>query len=514
MSIPKPSPFGVMIMKKVLSFLLLNIYIMAPLTGSQEIESSDQQVLPSNLIDTLNIGLDATVSTSLAPGDIIMGFLNAPGDLTVNGIGVDVLSWNTDGSTPNLKIEVYRPGESGYPFTSSGSMYSRGATDQNGWVGYAHSPDNESIAYPDISSASNLIWNAFSAGTGVCSTEPEVANGQPLWGTKVLPIGTTDITITKPGDGSAGRFYADFTGDGGAQFIKDELIAVVVTYLTDGAGDPANEATTIELNAVDASYFYPSPALKYFASDCSGPSGEHGWHIMSNAGSFQYLVDISGDIPPEIDIYHVGVSTTEGLPDPIPPSTEIRVYAIANDQNPSGGSDGVETLLLHWQLNSLTSSVTSSIMGKVYNFALGDYFYWTRIPGQTNGTTVYWWVSAEDVAGNVSTTPKYSYLVGTVVSVDQINPNQFELLGNYPNPFNPTTTISYSQDEISHVSITVCNIRGQAVKNLFVGRVNPGKYAVSWDGTNQFGQAMPSGIYIYRLQSNERILTGKMMLLK
>jgi len=503
-----------MIMNKVLSFLLLNLCMLASLAVSQEIEAPDQQVHLRSLVDTLNIGLDATASTSISPGDIMMGIFNAPGDLTLNGIGVDVIAWNTDGASPNLKIEVYRLGDSGYPFTSTGSMYGIEVNGESGWIGYAHPVENESIAYPDISSEPNLIWNTFSDGIGVCSAELEVANGQPVWGTKVLPAGLTDVTIQKPTDGSTGLFYANYTGDGGAQFIKDELIAVVVTYLTDGAGDPENESSRIELNAVDASYFYPSPGLKYFASDCSGPSGERGWHIMSNVGSFQYLVDISGDIPPVIDIHHVGVSSTEGLPDPIPPSTEIRIYALANDQNPSGGSDGVETLLLHWQLNSLTSSVTSLIMTRVYNMVLQEYVYVARISGQPNGTTVYWWVSAEDVAGNLSTMPKRSYLVGTVVTVDEVNPKQFDLLGNYPNPFNPITTISYSQDKTSDVSITVCNIRGQVVKNLFAGKVSPGKHSVSWNGTNQFGQAMPTGIYIYRLQSNERILTAKMTLIK
>jgi len=91
-----------------------------------------------------------------------------------------------------------------------------------------------------------------------------------------------------------------------------------------------------------------------------------------------------GDVPPEIEIYHVGVSTTEGVPDPIPPGTEIRVYALANDENPSGGAAGVETLLLHWQLNSLTSDETSSIMTKAYNMVVGEYVYAARILGQTN----------------------------------------------------------------------------------------------------------------------------------
>ncbi|MEA1877496.1 MAG: FlgD immunoglobulin-like domain containing protein [Bacteroidota bacterium] len=501
-------------MKNILSYILISLCTAALLIGGQEIESSDKQVLPSNLVDTLNIGLDPTVSTSLSPGDIMMGIYKAPGDLILNGIGIDVLGWNTDGTTPKLKIEVYRPGVNGYPFTSAGSVYGAEVIDQNGWIGYAHAAGNESVAYPDISSTSGLIWNNFSSGTGVCSAEPEVADGQSVMGTKVLPVGTTDVTITKPTNGATGIFYSDFTGEGSAQFVKDEFIAVVITYLTDGAGDPVNEATTIELSAVDASFFHPSPGLKYFASDCSGPSGEHGWHIVSHVGDFQYLVDVTGDIPPEIEIIHVGVSATEGMPDPIPPWTQIRVMATAIDQNPSGGPDGVEMVTLHWQLNSLTANVTSAAMMMAYNLPLQQYIYFSDILGQADGTIVYWWVSAEDEEGNISTIPKRSYPSGTVSTVDDISPNIFDLLGNYPNPFNPITTISYSQDNISDNSVTVYNLRGQAVKRLFIGRVNPGKHSVSWDGKNHFGQAMPSGIYIYRIQSNERILTGKMMLLK
>jgi len=499
-------------MKKIKIFLILSVCFFRMLEANQGNTSTAMTVHAGSLVDTLNVGLEDTVNIGFSPGDIMMEVIQVPGDLTLNGVGVGVHQWNTDGTIPSLKVEVYRPDTAGYPFTSAGSMYSFGDTAESGWIGFAHPAENDSIAFPDTSSASNLNWNNFSAGTGACSNEPEVAGGQPLWGTKVLPAGN-DALIPRPSGGSAGFFYVDFAG-GGTQFVKDEYIAVVVTYLTDGAGDPADESTRILLNAADASYLYPSPGLQYFASSCSGPSGEHGWHIMPNAWKFQYVVDITGDIPPEIDIYHVGLSTTTGLPDPIPSWTEIKVMATANDYNPSGGSEGIEVVVLHYQLNSLTADTTSEYMTTVFNLVLQMYAYHTDIPGVSNGTTVYYWVSAQDVEGNISNTNKQSYLVGTLATDNDVIPNNFGVHGNYPNPFNPITNIIYTMDISSDVNINIHNIQGQLVKNLFIGNVNSGQHTVSWNGTDRFSQSLPSGIYIYSIKSSQQILTGKMMLLK
>ena len=499
-------------MKKIKIFLILSICFFRILEANQGNTSSAMTVYARSLVDTLNVGLEDTINIGFFPGDIMMEVIQVPGDLTLNGVGLGVHQWNTDGTIPSLKVEVYRPDTAGYPFTSAGSMYSFGDTAESGWIGFAHPAENDSIAYPDTSSASNLNWNNFSAGTGACSNEPEVAGGQPLWGTKVLPAGN-DALIPRPSGGSAGLFYVDFAG-GGAQFEKDKYIAVVVSYLVDSAGDPADESARILLNAADASYLYPSPGLQYFASGCSGPSGEHGWHIMPNAWKFQYVVDITGDIPPEIDIYHVGLSTTTGLPDPIPSWTEIKVMATANDYNPSGGSEGIEVVILHYQLNSLTADTTSEYMSTAFNLVLQIYVYHTEIPGVSNGTTVYYWVSAQDVEGNISNTNKQSYIVGTLTTDNDVIPNNFGLYGNYPNPFNPITNIIYTMDTSSDVNINIHNIQGQLVKNLFIGNVNPGQHTISWDGTDRFAQSLPSGIYIYSIKSSQQILTGKMMLLK
>ena len=498
-------------MKKITKFLFLSASLLMPLEASQGSASTNQMDLSRSLVDTLNVGLEDTVHVGFFPGDIMMEVYRAPGDLSLYGVAVDVHQWNTDGTSPNLKVEVYRPNTAGYPFTLAGSMYDFGVMGENGWIGYAHPVDNDSIAYPDVSSAADLTWNNFSAGAGVCTAAPEEVNGQPVWGTKVLPVGN-DVMIPRPSDGSAGLFYVDFTSS--SQFAKDEYIAVVVTYLADGAGDPANEATIIDLNAGDASYIFPAPGLMYYGSGCSGPSGEHGWYIMNYAWKFQYVVNIFGDIPPDIEVYHVGMSTTTGLPDPIPPYEDVLVQALVNDTNPAGGQEGVEIVGLHWQRNSLTADTNSVAMQVAYNLVIQQYVFGRRIDGYGNGTTVYWWISAMDVEGNISTTNKQSYIIGTLATDNDVTPYEFDLHGNYPNPFNPVTNIIYSMGTASDVTIMVHNIQGQLVKNLFIGNVKPGQHTVSWNGTNNFAQSVPSGIYIYSVKSNQQILVGKMMLLK
>ena len=119
-----------------------------------------------------------------------------------------------------------------------------------------------------------------------------------------------------------------------------------------------------------------------------------------------------------------------------------------------------------------------------------------------------------DVEGNISTTNKRSYIIGTLGTDNDVTPYDFYLHGNYPNPFNPVTNIIYSMDTASDVTIAVYNIQGQLVKNLFIGNVTPGQHSISWNGTNNFAQTVPSGIYIYSVKSSQRILIGKMMLLK
>jgi len=91
---------------------------------------------------------------------------------------------------------------------------------------------------------------------------------------------------------------------------------------------------------------------------------------------------------------------------------------------------------------------------------------------------------------------------------------RFELVGNYPNPFNPSTNIQYALPQRSEVVITIYNTIGQQVRTLLSETRSAGQHEVTWNGLDDAGQQVVSGIYFYRLQAADFVQTRKMMLLK
>lgn len=93
-------------------------------------------------------------------------------------------------------------------------------------------------------------------------------------------------------------------------------------------------------------------------------------------------------------------------------------------------------------------------------------------------------------------------------------PTEFSVLQNYPNPFNGSTVIPISLEHDSRVSITVFNVLGQAVRSIIDADLPPGSQTITWDGTDQTGRPVASGVYFYRLHSSEASITKKMVLLR
>jgi len=93
-------------------------------------------------------------------------------------------------------------------------------------------------------------------------------------------------------------------------------------------------------------------------------------------------------------------------------------------------------------------------------------------------------------------------------------PEGYALSQNYPNPFNPTTRIDYAIAEAQHVKLEVFNIQGQKVRTLVDRTVSPGSYTVEWDAASDTGNRVASGIYFYRFEAGDNIVTKKMTLLK
>jgi hypothetical protein len=85
---------------------------------------------------------------------------------------------------------------------------------------------------------------------------------------------------------------------------------------------------------------------------------------------------------------------------------------------------------------------------------------------------------------------------------------------NKPNPFNPSTEISFALDQPGNVRIEVFNIVGQRVATLFDGFREAGEYSVTWHSTDDAGQKVSSGLYFYKMTTNKETITKKMLLLK
>ena len=98
-------------------------------------------------------------------------------------------------------------------------------------------------------------------------------------------------------------------------------------------------------------------------------------------------------------------------------------------------------------------------------------------------------------------------------------PAKTALLSNYPNPFNPETWIPYQLGKSAEVTITIYDVRGRVVRTLILGHQAAGVYrsrskAAHWDGKNEFGEAVASGVYFYRFTAGDFSATRKMLIRK
>ncbi len=125
-------------------------------------------------------------------------------------------------------------------------------------------------------------------------------------------------------------------------------------------------------------------------------------------------------------------------------------------------------------------------------------------------------IHAQD--GNYSRQIKFNLLakagMGLGFTESVVSPTQFCLGQNYPNPFNPSTTIPFELEIKTPVSLRIYNMRGQLVKTLLDEKLSRGRYSITWKGEDQNGMKVSSGVYFYRLRTENRNAIGRMILVK
>ena len=123
-----------------------------------------------------------------------------------------------------------------------------------------------------------------------------------------------------------------------------------------------------------------------------------------------------------------------------------------------------------------------------------------------NTGTYYYRLKQTDFDGSY----EYSQIIEVFIGFS----DNYCLYQNYPNPFNPITTIKYETPKISDVTIKVFNILGQEIKTFTYKDQLPGSYEIIWDGINNYGTLVSSGIYLYHFQASEFIQVKKMVFLR
>ncbi|MYC70849.1 MAG: T9SS type A sorting domain-containing protein [Gemmatimonadetes bacterium] len=174
-------------------------------------------------------------------------------------------------------------------------------------------------------------------------------------------------------------------------------------------------------------------------------------------------------------------------------------------------------------------------LAEIREFVVGQRVEGLVLPAASGGTAPFTYrlspalpagLTFDAVARTIAGTPLvaaetvYTYTItdanGATASLSlQTRPTAFFLANNFPNPFNPTTTIQYALPQAAHVELTVYNVLGQPMRTLVAQHQSAGRYAMEWDATDDGGQRMAAGLYFYRLQAGgEFVEVKKMLLLK
>jgi hypothetical protein len=128
--------------------------------------------------------------------------------------------------------------------------------------------------------------------------------------------------------------------------------------------------------------------------------------------------------------------------------------------------------------------------------------------------TYYYRIEAVDDATNHGISEEIVVQTTDVAQVAVSLPREFALLPNYPNPFNSMTEFQFALPRDEYIEIRIYNLIGAEIANLVQGTRKAGTHEIRWDGKNMHGQDVASGIYLYKMKTNLKIFTRKMLLLR
>jgi len=182
-------------------------------------------------------------------------------------------------------------------------------------------------------------------------------------------------------------------------------------------------------------------------------------------------------------------------------------------------------LLLRWQAATDGNGDTLRYSVRIFNLVADTTIAGLHAPKLLfegsdflrSGMTYNWLVYAHDAEFSTASADTFRFSTMTVSSVQNSagpTPTSYALEQNYPNPFNPSTTIGFALPQAGEVSLVVFNSNGQVVKRLVAGRMPAGRHSTIWDGTNDQGERVATGMYLYVIKAGSFTAQRKLVLAK
>ena len=412
-----------------------------------------------------------------------------------------------------------------------------------------------------------ITWDDYRGDSSDIYAQRLNDDGDVLWTAGGIPVsmaasGQDDCLIASDGSGGAIIVWEDernsWKGDVYAQLIDGNgALGHPAPVITSAIDHPDDQGGIIILNW-EASYLdeWPSGDIDYYSvwrryggtgarevcnevfSDAVGPMGvddlgRYGWiHVEDvTCGPFdEYacLVTSFGDstasgviytdlvvfaYDEDNEFYWLSEVTASYSLDNLAPGAPLTLLAEAPSidveltWSPSGYHD--EDLSVYNVYRGAVSGFTPDETTLIGTAA--DTLYTDAASG---ASTWYYRVSAVDVHDNEGDPSNEASVSTTGVADDPSIPGAFALRGNFPNPFNPTTRITFDLPDAAEVRLDIYSASGRRMATLVEGVMVPGRHDVLWRGLGAGGRTVPSGVYFARLEAGGETANHKMILLK
>lgn len=181
---------------------------------------------------------------------------------------------------------------------------------------------------------------------------------------------------------------------------------------------------------------------------------------------------------------------------------------------------GGDIVLFHWQSGdsypgTVPEYFTAAVLiegqadSTIIYYPDTDDFSWEWIVPEVSSANVHLEVKARDAFGNLTTEVSNDFTVLRSVTTVPAAPGNLNLATPSPNPFNPSTKLSFNLPEAGRVSLTVYDTRGHRLRTLLKGHRQDGDFETRWDGRDNRGQALPGGVYLFVLEFQGSTQSGR-----